>query len=95
MARVREVIFSSIASGSMVQVLFSTSTKTGVAPQWTTVLADAGEQGDAFPVTTWLSTHGLSLPTSNDIQLEDVDRVCDAITQIVGDGRLIHHHLKP
>lgn len=48
---------------------------------------------DAYPVTTWLAAHGLSLPTSNDIRLEDVDRVCDAIAQIVTDGHLIRHHL--
>jgi perosamine synthetase len=51
-----------------------------------------GEQ-DSYPVTTWLSDHGLSLPTSNGIQLDDVDRVCDAIAQIVKDGHLIQNHL--
>jgi perosamine synthetase len=38
---------------------------------------------EAFPVTTDISSRGLSLPTANDIRFEDVDRVCAAIADIV------------
>ncbi len=45
-----------------------------------------------FPVTCELAARGLSLPTANDIRLEDVDRVCEAITQIVADRRMLSDH---
>ncbi|MFZ0549044.1 MAG: aminotransferase class I/II-fold pyridoxal phosphate-dependent enzyme [Candidatus Promineifilaceae bacterium] len=44
---------------------------------------------DAFPVATRLSASGLSLPTANDIRVEDVDKVCAAIERIIGDSQLI------
>ena len=37
----------------------------------------------AFPVTTDVSARGLSLPTANDIRDADVDRVCNAISDIL------------
>lgn len=37
------------------------------------------ESGKSFPNTDWLSNSGLSLPTSNNIRLEDVDKVCSVI----------------
>lgn len=50
---------------------------------------DAGE----FPVTDWLAARGLSLPTANDIRLEDVDRVCGAIKKAISDAHLIQARL--
>jgi len=50
-------------------------------------------KGD-FPVTEWLSARGLSLPTANDIRLEDVDRVCTAIEEIVSHQRVVSDHLQ-
>jgi perosamine synthetase len=52
------------------------------------------EAGKTYPVTDRLSNNGLSLPTSNDIRLEDVERVCQTIARIVADARLISSHLK-
>lgn len=46
-----------------------------------------------YPNTDWLAERGLSLPTANDIKLEDVIRVCEAIRQIITDNQLIHQHL--
>lgn len=46
----------------------------------------------AFPVTERLSARGLSLPTANDIRIEDVDRVCDAIQEIVSHQRVVATH---
>jgi perosamine synthetase len=48
---------------------------------------------DTYPVTDWLSDRGLSLPTANDIPLEDVDRVCNAIEEIVSHRRVVSDHL--
>jgi perosamine synthetase len=45
-----------------------------------------------FPVTTDISARGLSLPTANDIRLEDVDRVCAAIADIVRTARTLKKH---
>jgi perosamine synthetase len=47
-----------------------------------------------FPVTEWLSGRGLSLPTANDIRIEDVERVCDAIQEIVSHRRVVSNHLQ-
>jgi perosamine synthetase len=43
----------------------------------------------AFPVTQWVASRGLNLPTSNDLSLADVDRVGHAIRQFAGDTQLI------
>ncbi len=50
-------------------------------------------KGD-FPVTEWLSARGLSLPTANDIRLEDVERVCGAIEEIALHRRVVSNHLQ-
>jgi perosamine synthetase len=47
----------------------------------------------SFPVTEWLAPRGLSLPTANGISLDEVDRVCAAISEIVSDARLIQKHM--
>ncbi|MGA3169389.1 MAG: aminotransferase class I/II-fold pyridoxal phosphate-dependent enzyme [Chthoniobacteraceae bacterium] len=47
-----------------------------------------------FPVTDWLSARGLSLPTANDIRLEDVERVCGAVEEIVSHRRVVSVHLQ-
>ena len=39
-------------------------------------------EGD-FPVTEWLAPRGLSLPTSNAIRLDDIDKVCTAVRSAV------------
>jgi perosamine synthetase len=39
--------------------------------------------GRAFPNSEWLAARGLSLPTSNNIMLEDVDKVCAVIRSIM------------
>jgi perosamine synthetase len=46
-----------------------------------------------YPVTEWLASRGLSLPTANDIRLDEVDRVGMAIKQIVSDARLVRRHM--
>jgi len=48
---------------------------------------------DLYPVTEWLALRGLSLPTANDIPLEEVDRVCNTIKTIVSDARLVQQHM--
>ncbi len=50
-------------------------------------------QPDEYPVTNWLAASGLSLPTANDIRLEDVDRVCEAIERAINNARLIQTHV--
>lgn len=50
------------------------------------------EAGHSFPNAEWLAEHGISLPTSNDIRLEDVDRVCAAIRSIIEDSAAIYEH---
>ena len=51
------------------------------------------EGADLYPVTTDYSARGLSLPTANDIRIEDVDKVCDAIAQIVAQQRIFNEHV--
>jgi perosamine synthetase len=51
------------------------------------------DESNEYPVTSWLATRGLSLPTANNIRLEDVDRVCDAIKRTVSDAHLIQIHM--
>jgi perosamine synthetase len=46
-----------------------------------------------YPVTDWLAPRGLSLPTANDIPLDEVDRVCRAIERIISNARLIQQHM--
>jgi dTDP-4-amino-4,6-dideoxygalactose transaminase len=43
------------------------------------------QKGD-FPVSKRLSRQGMSLPSGNDITDEAIDRVCNAIAEIV-----VHH----
>jgi perosamine synthetase len=52
-----------------------------------------GDETDSYPVTEWLAPRGLSLPTANGIRLDEVDRVCTAIRQIVSDAHLIQEHM--
>ena len=47
---------------------------------------------NAFPIATDVSARGLSLPTANDIRLEDVDRVCAAIADIVRTANTLKNH---
>ncbi len=47
---------------------------------------------EPFPVATDISSRGLSLPTANDIRLEDVDRVCAAIADIVRTAQTLKIH---
>ena len=47
---------------------------------------------EAYPVTTEVSSRGLSLPTANDILIEDVDRVCHGIAEVVQTGKVLQHH---
>jgi len=42
----------------------------------------ADETHRSFPHAEWLAARGLSLPTSNNVTLSDVDMVCDAIRSI-------------
>jgi perosamine synthetase len=46
----------------------------------------------SFPVATDISARGLSLPTANDIRIEDVDRVCSAISDIVKTAATLQTH---
>ena len=48
------------------------------------------EAGKAFPDSDFLAARGMSLPTSNDIKLEDVDKVCAAIHSIIEGAVAIH-----
>ena len=41
------------------------------------------EAARPFPHSNWLASNGLSLPTSNNINLEDVDKVCSAICSVL------------
>jgi len=47
-----------------------------------------------FPVTDWLSARGLSLPTANDIRLDDVERVCAAIEETLSHRRVVSDHMQ-
>jgi dTDP-4-amino-4,6-dideoxygalactose transaminase len=42
-----------------------------------------------FPVTTYLSEHGVSLPTSVTLSLSEVDYICGVIRRIVAVRRLV------
>jgi len=53
----------------------------------------SSDNGDNYPVTDWLSACGLSLPTSNDIHLDQVDMICEIIMQSVSDARLINSRI--
>jgi perosamine synthetase len=53
----------------------------------------SSDETDRYPVTDWLAPRGLSLPTANDIRLDEVDRVGMAIKRIVSDARLIRRHM--
>ena len=46
-----------------------------------------------FPVTEAVASRGLNLPTSNDIVLDDVDRVCRAIITLLKDEKRIQSAL--
>lgn len=46
-----------------------------------------------FPVTERVAACGINLPTSNDIVLEDVDRVCHAIMTLLSDEKRIQSAL--
>lgn len=50
---------------------------------------------ESYPVSVDLAARGLSLPTANDIQDADIDRVCSAISDIVRNARAlsvaVHH----
>ena len=37
----------------------------------------------SFPVSSWLSERGLSLPTASSVRSEDVDRVCRTIREVI------------
>ena len=40
----------------------------------------------SYPVTDWLSKRGVSLPSANNLTDDNIDRVCDAIHQLVTPG---------
>ncbi len=42
-----------------------------------------GEAAGEFPVAGWLAANGLSLPTSNNLTVEEIDKVCSAIASAV------------
>ncbi|WP_035056078.1 aminotransferase class I/II-fold pyridoxal phosphate-dependent enzyme [Desulfuromonas sp. TF] len=44
------------------------------------------------PNSTWLAASGMSLPTSNNISLDDVDRVCKAVRSILDSSTVFRHH---
>jgi perosamine synthetase len=41
------------------------------------------QAGNSFPNTEWLASRGLSLPTSNNISMDEVDNVCRAIRSVI------------
>jgi perosamine synthetase len=45
------------------------------------------------PVSCWLAERGLSLPTSNSISLNDVDRICNSVKKIILNKRFIRSRL--
>jgi len=45
-----------------------------------------------FPNTEWLAAKGISLPTSNNISFEDVDKVCAAINSILDSSMVFREH---
>lgn len=46
-----------------------------------------------FPVTDWVAWRGINLPTSSNITIKDVDRVCKAIRRYAADHDLIKSHV--
>jgi perosamine synthetase len=52
----------------------------------------ASEADRSFPNTEWLAARGLSLPTSNNIKLEDVDKVCAAIRSVTENAVLFRKY---
>jgi perosamine synthetase len=48
------------------------------------------EANRTFPNSDWLASSGLSLPTSNNIKLEDVDKVCADIISITNSTNIIN-----
>lgn len=50
----------------------------------------AAETNKAFPFSEWVAARGLSLPTSNNISMDDVDRVCNAIKSIVRNSNIFY-----
>lgn len=48
--------------------------------------------GRTFPNSDWLAARGLSLPTSNNIMLEDVDKVCAVIRSIMRNKRIFRKY---
>jgi perosamine synthetase len=50
------------------------------------------EAGKSFPNADWLSASGLSLPTSNNIKLEDVDKVCAVIRSVIKNGSIFRKY---
>ncbi len=44
------------------------------------------DSNEVFPVTDWVSKAGLSLPNTNHVTLEDVDRICGAIETLIRDS---------
>ena len=51
---------------------------------------DAGDQN--YPNAEWLALHGISLPTWNDISMEDVDKVCEAISSAIESSSVFKMH---
>ncbi len=51
--------------------------------------AYASSNTHTYPVSEWVANRGISLPTSTEVSLEDVDKVCNAIRQFAVDTRLI------
>jgi perosamine synthetase len=52
----------------------------------------SSEADRAFPNSDWLALSGLSLPTSNNIKLEDVDKVCAAIHSVTQNESLFRKY---
>ena len=50
------------------------------------------EAGKSFPNADWLSACGLSLPTSNNIKLEDVDKVCTVIRSVMKNKNIFRNY---
>ncbi len=50
------------------------------------------EPDAAYPNTVWLSDRGMSLPTSNNIQIEDIDKVCAVISSVIRNKSLFRKY---
>lgn len=48
-----------------------------------------------FDVTNWVSSRGMSLPTSTQVSMADVDKVCSTIRQFAVDIQLIKSYIVP